>query len=164
MKPNIRRKRNYLFEALGILEILAIYLIWFFILHAAKEAVIAAALTYYPLAWLLRLTLQRHHRSGMRNMKNENFEEALLCFQKSEQFFTRYKWIDRHRYITMFASSAYSYLEMALQNQAYCLIQLNRISEAGEALEKLLAIAPDREDIAHLLREIQGAEKLQKDL
>ena len=162
MKLNIRRKRNYLFEALVACEILIIYLIWFFILHTATDAFIAAAFTYYPLAWLLRLTLQRHHRSGMHNLKSNNFSEALICFQKSEMFFTRYNWIDRYRYITMFASSAYSYREMALQNQAYSLIQLNRIAEAGEVLVKLLEIAPDRDDVSHLLHEIRDMEKPSK--
>ena len=160
MKPNIIRKRNYLFEALVVFEMLAIYLIWFFILRTATDALIAAALTYYSLAWFLRLTLQRHHRSGMRNLKSKNFSEALICFQKSELFFTRHNWIDRYRYITMFASSAYSYLEMALQNQAYSLIQLNRIAEAAEVLERLLKIAPDRDDVSHLLYEIRGMTSL----
>lgn len=164
MKSNVIRKRNYLFEALALFEMLAIYLIWYFILRTTTDALIAAALTYYPLAWLLRLSLQRHHRAGMRNLKKNNFSEALICFQKSELFFTRHSWIDRYRFITMFASSAYSYREMALQNQAYSLIKLNRIAEAGDVLEKLLAIAPNRDDVSHLLQEIRGTEKPSKAL
>ena len=69
-------------------------------------------------------------------------------------------WIDRYRFITMFASSAYSYREMALQNQAYSLIQLNRIEEAGEVLERLLKIAPYRDDVSHLLHKMRDMTSL----
>ena len=155
MKQSIIRKRNYLFEVLCIVEGLVIFLVWFSVMRSVNDALIAAAFTYFPLAWTLRLTLQRHHRAGMHYLKKEDFAEALICFRESEDFFMRYGWVDKYRFITMFASSAYSFREMALHNQAYALIHMNCLQEAIIPLEKLLVLAPGREDAANLLNEIR---------
>jgi len=160
MRPKIVRKRNDLFELLCVIEILVIFLAWIPFTQSIAHAAIAGGLTYYPLAWTLRLTLQRHHRAGMRHLRKKRYEEALVCFYKSEAFFKKHAWVDRYRFITMFNSSAYSYHEMALHNQAYALAHLDRVTEACAALEKLLLIAPEREDVVRMLNEIRpDAEK-----
>lgn len=145
------KKRNWLFELMVLAEMLLLYTLCYGVTRDAFAAAIAFLLIYYPLAWGLRLTLQRHHRAGRRHLQREEYEQALACFQKSEAFFTRYPWIDRLRVVTMFNTSAYSYLEMALHNQVYALMHLDRAQESAAPLERLLEIAPGREDVREML-------------
>lgn len=147
----VSRKRSWLFEIIVCAEVLALYAIWYAVTRDAFAAAMAFLLTYYPLAWGLRLTLQHHHRAGRKHLRAQEYEQALACFKKSEAFFTRYPWIDRLRVVTMFNTSAYSYLEMALQNQAYALMHLDRVEESAASLERLLAAAPGREDVREML-------------
>ena len=155
MKKNVVRKRNYLYEGLTIVEIAVICLPWYLALDSWKNAFLAGAITYLVLAWGLRLLLQRHHRKGMQLSRAEQYEAALECFEKSEAFFARNSWIDKYRFITMFSSSAYGYREMALQNQGFALLKLNRPSEAIVPYEKLLALTPERKEIAEILKGIR---------
>ncbi|MBQ2956564.1 MAG: hypothetical protein IJE08_08900 [Clostridia bacterium] len=155
MKEKIIRKRNLGAELTVSAVILLIYLAWYLALRDDRIALYACMLTYFPLAWTLRLTLQRHHRKGMRLLKKEQYEEALECFRKSEAFFAAHPKVDRFRSITMFMSSEYSYREMAVQNQAHILFRLDRIGEAEAALVRLLELNPAREEIRQLLDQIR---------
>ena len=147
MKPKIVRKRNWLSEMLIVLEAAAFPLLWYLAVKDVRRAVLLGSVTYLALAWTLRLTVARHHRQGVKALISQQYEKALACFLRSEEFFTRYPWVDRLRVITMFTSSAYSYREMALMNQVHALLQLHRPAEAVDALERLLAFAPDRQDM-----------------
>lgn len=158
MKEKPVRKRSAVLEVIAAAEILAIFLIWYLVFRDAGHALYACVLTYYPLAWTLRLTLQRHHREGMKKIGAGQLEEALVCFRKSEDFFTRHAWVDRFRVIMMFSGSEYGYREMALQNQAHTLLRLNRAEEAKAPLERLATLNPSREEIGQLLGQIRAQE------
>ncbi len=155
MKPKIVRKRNWLFEMIILVEIAIFPVVWYLILKDARQALLVGGITYLALAWTLRLTVNRHHRRGVRCLKKQQYEEALGCFIRSEAFFTRYPWVDHFRVLTLFTSSAFSFREMALQNQVHSLLHLNRPAEAIAPLERLLTIAPGRSDVAELHEKLQ---------
>ncbi|MBE5791238.1 MAG: hypothetical protein IJN21_10645 [Clostridia bacterium] len=161
MRQNTVRKRNYWFEALGLIEVMAFILLGYAIFRDWMSGIYVGSLTYLVVAWTLRLTLQKHHRKGMRLLKAEMYEKALVCFQKSEAFFEKHAWIDKYRFITMFSSSAYSYREMALHNQAHAYLRLNCPLDAIAPLEKLAKINPKRTDAAKAANEIR--EKLKQE-
>ena len=86
-------------------------------------ALLLAMLTYLIISFTLRFTIPHNHRKGILFFRAGKFEPAIDEFQKSYDFFTKHKWIDRYRYITLLSSSRISYLEMALMNIAVCCAQ-----------------------------------------
>src|SRR5205085_9239376 len=67
-----------------------------------------------------RLIIARHHRRGIRLVRQRLFAEAITAFEQSLEFFTRHAWVDRFRSITMLSAAGLSYREMALGNIAFC--------------------------------------------
>jgi tetratricopeptide (TPR) repeat protein len=90
-----------------------------------------------------RAILARHHRSGVRLVLRRRWAEALPCFQRSQAFFERFPWLDRYRQIFLMSSSGASYHEMAVVNQATCLVHLERGAEARRLYERVLELYPD---------------------
>jgi tetratricopeptide (TPR) repeat protein len=90
-----------------------------------------------------KILLLRHHRNGMQQLVQQQFEEAIKSFQKSADFFTKYGWIDRFRAITFLSPSAISYKEMALINIAFCYSQLGNIDLMKKQYELALAEFPE---------------------
>ena len=66
----------------------------------------------------------KHHRRGIRLIRRGVFEQAIDCFDRSYDFFTRHPWLDRWRCLVMLSASRASYCEMALCNKAFCLAQI----------------------------------------
>lgn len=155
-KQKVVKKRNYKYELFGVGVVLVLFAVCFLVTRDPGKAAAAFLLTYYPITMLLRNILQGDHRQGIKRLQENKLEEALVCFEKSEAFFTKHEWVDKYRFLTMLNSSAYSFREMSLQNQAYALIRLERKDEAAQRLEKLLAIAPWREDAAKALEELRA--------
>lgn len=106
---------------------LALQIALFFLLYLAfqksgsDEAALWAAMTYLVCAFGLRYFVPLDHRKGMREMKLGNYSNALIHFEKSYTFFSRYRWIDRFRVFTMFSVSKLSYREMAVMYKEICL-------------------------------------------
>ncbi|MCP4661211.1 MAG: tetratricopeptide repeat protein [bacterium] len=90
-----------------------------------------------------RAILARHHKSGIRRIFRRRWAEALPCFQRSQAFFERFPRLDRYRQVFLMSPSGASYHEMALLNQAICLVYLNRGSEARRLYERVLELYPD---------------------
>jgi tetratricopeptide (TPR) repeat protein len=67
----------------------------------------------------------------MKNVHKGNFSEAISNFEKSYEFFKKYHWLDKFRYLFLLSSSKISYKEMALCNIAFCYGQIGN----GEKLE-----------------------------
>jgi hypothetical protein len=78
---------------------------------------------YLSLILVLRLTISRHHRLGIRMVKRGQFQEAIDSFQQSLDFFMRHPWIDRFRWITLLSVSSMTYREMGLANIAFAYSQ-----------------------------------------
>ncbi len=119
---------------------------------AAIELIIRPATFYHSILWgcaiyLIysfgsRFLLTRAQRQGMRLTRSGKYQEAIAAFEKSYQFFRRFDWIDRYRFVTLMNPSAMSYREMALINIAYCYVQLGNKEKAREYYQKTLEDFP----------------------
>jgi tetratricopeptide (TPR) repeat protein len=98
---------------------------------------------YIFLSVILKKTLARYHQRGMAYLKAREFEQALRKFQLSYDFFSRYRWVDKWRFIILLSSSRMCFQEMALLNMAYCYGQLGRKDKARELYNRTLTEFPE---------------------
>lgn len=92
-----------------------------FAYSGSDEAALWAAMVYLVLAYGLRYFVPIHHRKGLRELKQGNYSEALLHFEKSYDFFSAHPLVDRFRVFTMFSASKLWYREMAVMYKEVCL-------------------------------------------
>jgi hypothetical protein len=106
---------------------LALQLVFLFLLYlgfqhsGSDEPALWAAMVYLVLAYGLRYFVPIEHRKGMREFKQGNYAVARVHFERSEQFFFKYFWIDYFRAFTMFSVSKMSYRNMAVMYKLICL-------------------------------------------
>ena len=81
--------------------------------------------------------------TGIRWIKNGEFEKALPCLDQDIDYYTRKAWIDRYRYVLMISASPHTYREITLGNKAYCLLRLGRVKESRELYETILSQYPE---------------------
>jgi len=131
------------------------------VMHFAglKQAVLLGALAYLALSIGLRFCVPFAHRRGIALFKKSRYEEAIPQFDRSYDFFTRHKWIDDFRFLTLLSSSRVSYREMALLNTAFCYAQAGNGSKSKEYYERTLVEFPDSEIAKVSLKMIESAEK-----
>ena len=134
------RPRTWVYELLVCLELLLIIGIWWAFSDSWKHAFIFGGLTYFTLAWALRLILQRHHRKGMHFLRRKNYEAAAEAFRNSHRFYESYPWVDQYRFITMFSSSAIPYRQMALNNLGICYLHMGENITALNVFKELAAL------------------------
>jgi len=79
---------------------------------------------YFLLSIYLKVLIPKWHRKGAFYLKKGELREAIICFQRSFDYFQKYSWIDQYRAFTLFSTSQLSYAEMALMNIIYCYEQL----------------------------------------
>ncbi len=118
-------------------------LVYTFYVLGLKEPILYSALTYLILSFGLRNIIACSHRSGMRLVKQQKFEEAISYFEDSVDFFTKYHWLDKYRYLTLLSSSKMSYKEMGLCNIAFCHSQTGNGQKSKEYYEKTLKEFPE---------------------
>lgn len=102
-------------------------------------------LSYVMSSILLRHLVPRNHRKGMRLYKAGDYTQAIHEFEKSYDFFTKYAWVDKYRYMVLLSASRMSYTEMALVNAAFCYTQVGDGRKAREYYNKALQQFPDSE-------------------
>jgi tetratricopeptide (TPR) repeat protein len=113
----------------------------------------------YILAMIMpRKLIAKNHRKGIRYFKEKNYEAAIQEFEKSYEYFKKYKWIDKYRVFTLFSGSSISYSEMALLNIAFCSGQIGNGKKSKETYEKVLLEFPDNEIAKSTLRLLQSIE------
>lgn len=104
-----------------------------------------------------QLILSAHWR-GVRLMQSHRFEEAILAFSESYEFFTRHAWLDRYRSLTMMSPAAVSFREMALINIAVAYSQNVQGDMAKTYYQKALEEFPNSEMAAVALKMIESIE------
>jgi tetratricopeptide (TPR) repeat protein len=119
---------------------------------------ISGALAYLLLALCLRNIIALHQRAGVRLFKKKQYKEAIPLFEKSYEFFSRHRWIDDWRFLTLLSSSGISYREMALLNMAFCSAQIGDGIKARKTYEKVLSEFP-ASGIAHAALRLMDAAK-----
>jgi len=125
-----------------------------------KDFVMAGALIYLAIFFLLRFGVPFHHRKGVALYKKGSFKEAIPFFEKSYGFFKQNEWIDKYRYVILLSSSRISYTEMALLNMAYCYGQAGNGRKSKEYYEKTLCELPNSEMAKASLRMIESAKNI----
>jgi hypothetical protein len=113
------------------------------ILSRSPTGVMIAASCYLVYSRGSRAFLARDHNRGIRLFRDQHYADAFPHFKASQTFFERHAWIDRYRAIVLLSSSAASYHEMALLNQAACLIHLHRGAEAKALYDRTIHLYPD---------------------
>jgi tetratricopeptide (TPR) repeat protein len=109
-------------------------------------------------SWGSRAVLARAHRRGIRLSSRGLYEAAIAAYQESYSFFTRHRWLDRYRAVTLLMPSAMSYREMALVNTAACYVQLGDGKKAKEYYSRALAEFPGSALAASALKLIESVE------
>lgn len=109
------------------------------------DPISSGLLTYLAVSFIVRHLIPRHQRKGIKLYREGLYEKAILEFQKSYDFFKKFQWLDRYRFIFLFSSSRISYLEMAIINMAVCHGKLGNEVKAKELYEKTLEEFPDSE-------------------
>jgi hypothetical protein len=105
--------------------------------------ILTGTLTYLIVGFLARLVFTRHHRQGMYLAQEGLFDEAVVEFQKSYEFFSANQWVDWWRFGLMLSSSRTSYREMALLNIAYCDMWNDRAEDGIRTYLRIVEEFPD---------------------
>lgn len=121
--------------------ILCIIGFWYWL--KPEDYLFNGCLTYLFISFTIRRLLTRHHRTGIQNVRKQDYRSALPHFETSYEYFTRNEWIDRYRYLTLLTSSKISYKEMALVNIAFCYGQLGEQDKAITYYKRALSEFPD---------------------
>ena len=149
------RPRNWFYELLVVLELLLIVGVWWMFSDSWQYAFIFGGLTYLTVAWILRLILQRHHRNGMQLLRQKNYKDASVAFQNSYNFFEKYPWIDKYRFVTMFSSNAIPFQQMAMNNLGICYLHMGEDAKALDAFKTLAELNSNYPYITKTIEEIQ---------
>ena len=118
------------FISLALQTVFLFVLYWGFQQSGSDEAALWAAMIYLMFAYGLRYFIPIEHRKGMRELKQGNYAEAFIHFEKSFEYFSAHVWIDRFRVFTTFSVTKLSYRELALVYKTHCLECLKRVDDA----------------------------------
>ena len=122
--------------------------------------IVVGAAAYLVLSLGLRRLIPRDHRAGIALFRRERFAEALPHFQRSYEFFTRHRWLDDWRFITLLSSSRISYREMALLNVAYCYGQTGDGERSREYYQRVAQEFPGSRIAEASLRMFEAAKRI----
>jgi hypothetical protein len=100
-----------------------------------RDGLVFGGGAYLSYSVLSRFFLTRSHRTGISQVRRQQFGDAIESFQKSLAFFDRHPRVDRFRSIVLMSASAASYREMALANIAFCYVQLGNGDRARRYYE-----------------------------
>ena len=142
MSVNIPFIRQISWPALFLQFILIGILIYIFKLSGTSEIFLLTAFTYSISAMILRNVFAKDHRHGIRLVRQNKFIEAIPFFERSVNYFTKNKWIDKFRSLTLLSSSKMTYKEMGLCNIAFCYSQSGDGSKAKEYYKQVLKEYP----------------------
>lgn len=118
-------------------------IIYLYHLADFAEPFILGAFSYAFLALGLRNLIANKHRKGIRLVKQHKFTESIPYFEKSVSYFTKNKWVDKYRFLTLFSISKMTYKEMGLCNIAFAYSQTGNGKKAKEYYEQVLTEFPE---------------------
>ncbi|MEP6900505.1 MAG: tetratricopeptide repeat protein [Actinomycetota bacterium] len=118
-------------------------LIYLYNLVNFGDPFILGSLMYLILAFGLRNIIPKDHRKAIKLVKQQKFAEAIPYFEKSYDYFMKYSWVDKYRFLTILSSSRMCYREMALCNIAFCYGQIGEGQKAKEYYQQTLTEYPE---------------------
>lgn len=110
---------------------------------AKTDDIFNGVIIFCVIALVLRITIPKSHRKGMKALKQNDFETAIANFKESVDYFTRNRWVDKYRVITVLSSSKMCFREMGLCNIAFCYSQTGQAEKAKALYEEILEEYPD---------------------
>jgi len=110
---------------------------------AKTDDIFNGVIIFCVIALVLRITIPKSHRKGMKALKQNDFETAVVHFKESVDYFTRNSWVDQYRVITVLSSSKMCFREMGLCNIAFCYSQTGQAEKAKALYEEILEEYPD---------------------
>ncbi len=143
MASNLPTIRQISWPSFVFQFILVALIIYLYHLANFYEPFIFGALTYSILAFVLRNLIAKEHRQGMKLVRKQKFEAALPSFEKSVAYFSKNRWVDKYRFLTLLSSSRACYKEMGLCNMAFCYSQIGNGQKAKEYYEQVLKEFPE---------------------
>jgi tetratricopeptide (TPR) repeat protein len=156
-QPTVRQISLF---ALIIQIVIAYGLIAFYYFFNVNEPLLFGLVTYIILQAILRYTITLDHRRGIGLYKDKKYKEAIMEFEKSYAFFSKHRWVDKYKSITLLSASRISYLEMALINMAYCYGQIGKGAKSKELYEEALKEFPDSQMALSALRMLESAKEI----
>lgn len=126
-------------------------------LAGAEHFLLIGAAVYLVISISLRWFIPRDHRIGIALFRQNKFAEALSHFEQSYEFFTRNRWLDDWRFITLLSSSHISYREMALLNVAFCYGQIGDGLKSKQNYQRVAQEFPGSQIAEASLRMLESA-------
>ena len=123
--------------------IILFIIIMLFVQLKVPNPPIVGAIVYWTCSIALRYFVPKSHREGMKFTKLQAYEKAIVSFKNSYDFFTKYRWVDNNRYLTLLSSSKMCYRETALCNIAFCYSQIGKGTNAIEYYSLVLEEYPE---------------------
>lgn len=143
MASNVPTIRQFSWPSFIFQLILVALIIYLYHLANVDEPFIFGAITYSIVAFVLRKSIAKKHRQGMKLVMKQKFEEALPYFERSVAYFSKNRWVDKYRFLTLLSSSRACYKEMGLCNMAFCYSQIGDGQKAKEYYEQVLKEFPE---------------------
>lgn len=148
--PFVRQETNWL-AAIPRLLLIAILAYCFYPLNKEQYLLIAIVAHWLVTLALRQLCFPRSLHQGIRLIRQERFEEAIPFVERTVNFYTRYRWIDKYRYVLMISSSRSTFQESCLNNLGYCYLQAGEIVMAREIYEAVLQQFPRNKNARAML-------------
>lgn len=143
MSANVPIVRQVSWSAVLIIILIWIIFLVVFGFFIPKHGIFIGAVLFALLSIVLQQTIPISHKKGMKAIKQKDFKTATEHFKQSVDFFTKYKWLDKYRAITLLSASKMCYREMALCNIAFCYSQTMEAEKAKALYEQILKEYPD---------------------
>jgi len=137
-------------------------LIFIYYLFGIENYWLFGAITYLLISFTLRNLIAREHRKGIICLRRQKYDEAIINFQKGYEFFNKYKWIDKYRYIILLSSTRITYREMALCNIAFIYGQIGDGVKSEYYYTMALNEFPDSmiaKSVLNMINSIKDSEK-----
>ena len=116
-------------------------------------------MSYLIIFRTLRQRISQNHMKSVLLYKEGNYAQAIEECKKSYDFFCKYPWLDKYRYIILLSYNRISYSEMALLNIAFCYEQSGDAELSKQYYQKTLEIFPDSEVAKSALEHDQRNDK-----
>jgi tetratricopeptide (TPR) repeat protein len=123
--------------------LLILLIIYIYDLLGFSEPALWGAATSIILSFGLRNLIAKSHRQGIKLVKEQKFKDAISFFEESVTYFSKNKWVDKYRFLTLLSSSKMCYREMGLCNIAFCHSQIGNGLKAKEIYQQVLTEYPE---------------------
>ena len=143
MSAKVPIVRQVSWPAILVIIVLWILFLAVFAFFIPKHGLFMGAVLFALLSIVLQQTIPLSHKKGMKAIKQKDFKTASEYFSQSADFFTKNRWLDKYRAVTLLSASKMCYREMALCNIAFCYAQTMQPEKAKALYEQILEEYPD---------------------